>query len=247
MIGQSQICEKSRLKLVNWLIAIHNKFHLLEETLFLTINIIDRYLSLVNFSLDKLYLLGISATFISSKYQEIYPPDIRDFTYTISCTKEEVFKMEDDILRKLKFDLLIVSPLVFFNRMYFISANSKSELTSQKYIKLYFLGLFIMELSLFEYKMLKYPASVIASSALLIGRKLLNITPFWPKSVLHDQGFKNTGCINDCASDLLKLIKTEKELTMNSLREKFSKTTHMSIYSLLGMNKIANENPPRKK
>jgi len=45
MAMQTDINQKMRRILVDWLIKVHQKFKLLPETLFLTVNIIDRYLS----------------------------------------------------------------------------------------------------------------------------------------------------------------------------------------------------------
>lgn len=42
--NQTDINEKMRAILIDWLIEVHLKFKLLPETLFLTVNIIDRYL-----------------------------------------------------------------------------------------------------------------------------------------------------------------------------------------------------------
>jgi hypothetical protein len=44
MSSQNDINEKMRAILVDWLIEVHHKFKLLPETLFLTVNLIDRYL-----------------------------------------------------------------------------------------------------------------------------------------------------------------------------------------------------------
>jgi cyclin B len=44
MSQQSDINEKMRAILIDWLVDVHLKFKLLEETLFLTVNLIDRYL-----------------------------------------------------------------------------------------------------------------------------------------------------------------------------------------------------------
>jgi G2/mitotic-specific cyclin-B, other len=44
MSKQADINEKMRAILIDWLIEVHLKFKLLPETLFLTINIIDRFL-----------------------------------------------------------------------------------------------------------------------------------------------------------------------------------------------------------
>lgn len=41
---QNDINEKMRAILIDWLIEVHLKFKLLPETLFLTINLIDRFL-----------------------------------------------------------------------------------------------------------------------------------------------------------------------------------------------------------
>ena len=44
MKNQPEINERMRLILIDWLIQVHLKFSLFQETLYLTISIIDRYL-----------------------------------------------------------------------------------------------------------------------------------------------------------------------------------------------------------
>ncbi len=58
-----------RAILVDWIIEVHLKFKLLPETLFITINLIDRYLSLVSIKRNNLQLVGVTAMFIASKYE----------------------------------------------------------------------------------------------------------------------------------------------------------------------------------
>ncbi|EEC47909.1 predicted protein, partial [Phaeodactylum tricornutum CCAP 1055/1] len=60
--------------LVDWLVEVHTKFRLIPETLYLCVNIIDRYLSQVETVRKRLQLVGITAMLIASKYEEIYPP-----------------------------------------------------------------------------------------------------------------------------------------------------------------------------
>jgi hypothetical protein len=45
------------------------------------VNIIDRYLEKVPTSKTKLQLVGVTAMFIASKYEEIYAPEVKDFAY----------------------------------------------------------------------------------------------------------------------------------------------------------------------
>lgn len=47
MQSQTDISERMRAILIDWLIEVHLKFKLLPETLFLTVNLIDRYLERV--------------------------------------------------------------------------------------------------------------------------------------------------------------------------------------------------------
>ena len=76
--------------LVGWLVEVHLKFKLLPETLYLTINLIDRYCQMKQVPKVDYQLLGISAMLIASKYEEIYAPEIRDFIYmTDNAYKKE--------------------------------------------------------------------------------------------------------------------------------------------------------------
>ncbi len=76
MKRQTSVNENVRAILVDWIINVHIKFKLLPETLFLTINLIDRYLSFEVIEKQNAQLLGVAALMISSKYEEIYPPSV---------------------------------------------------------------------------------------------------------------------------------------------------------------------------
>ena len=66
------------------------------ETLFLTINIIDRYLEKTQIRRTKLQLVAVAALLIASKYEEIYVPELNDFVFISDSafTKEEILQME---------------------------------------------------------------------------------------------------------------------------------------------------------
>ena len=81
MTFQTDINEKMRRILIDWLLKVHSKFKLLPETFYLTVNIIDRYLSKETISRKVLQLIGVTAMHISWKYEEIYPPEANDFVY----------------------------------------------------------------------------------------------------------------------------------------------------------------------
>ena len=76
MPSQSHINEKMRMILVDWLIEVHNKFELLPETLYLAIDLVDRYLSKKVVSRRELQLVGIASMLLASKYEEIWAPEV---------------------------------------------------------------------------------------------------------------------------------------------------------------------------
>ena len=76
MDSQPEINFKMRSILMDWLTEVHRKFELMPETLYLTINIVDRYLSVKTVPRRELQLVGISSMLIACKYEEIWAPEV---------------------------------------------------------------------------------------------------------------------------------------------------------------------------
>ncbi len=76
MEQQKDVNEKMWAILIDWLVEVHLKFKLVPETLYLTVNLIDRYLERVEVMWDRLQLVGVTAMLIASKYEEIYAPEV---------------------------------------------------------------------------------------------------------------------------------------------------------------------------
>lgn len=115
---QTEIKDTSRGFLVEWIIDVHRKFRLAPETLHVTVSIIDRYLSKVNIKKSQLHMLGVASILIATKYEEIYPPDLKELLNISEnkFTKEEVLQMEFQILTTLQFDFFVPSALRFLER-----------------------------------------------------------------------------------------------------------------------------------
>jgi hypothetical protein len=77
MAHQSNINEKMRMILIDWLVEVHMKYKQQPETLFLTVNIVDRYLARRLVSRSRLQLIGIAATLIASKYEQVFRSEVR--------------------------------------------------------------------------------------------------------------------------------------------------------------------------
>lgn len=96
----SEVKDTSRAFLVEWIIDVHRKFRLVPETLYVAVQLIDRYLSIKQIKKNQLHILGVTALLIATKYEEIYPPELKDLLSVSEnkFTRSEVLEMERDIL-----------------------------------------------------------------------------------------------------------------------------------------------------
>ena len=126
---QTEIKDTSRAFLVEWIIDVHRKFRLMPETLYVTIGIIDRYLSGYEIKKSQLHLLGVTALLIATKYEEIYPPELKDLLSVSEnkFTKTEVLKMENKILSALEFNFMAPSALRFLERYRKLSNTASDD------------------------------------------------------------------------------------------------------------------------
>lgn len=102
LAAQKEVTPKMRTVLIDWLNEVHLQFHLFTETYYLTVGIIDRYLKAYTVtSRKKLQLVGVGAMFLACKYEEMYPPMLKDFVFITDDTYSaaQIMSMEQHILR----------------------------------------------------------------------------------------------------------------------------------------------------
>lgn len=73
-ITQQEVDAHKRLVLVDWLIEVVDEFHMSQETLYLGISLLDRFLSLQAVPRCQLQLLGVTCLWVAAKYEEVMPP-----------------------------------------------------------------------------------------------------------------------------------------------------------------------------
>ena len=163
-VNSSLINARMRGILIDWLIEVHLKFKLAPDTLYLTVNIIDRYLDTTLVTRPRLQLVGVTAFMIATKYEEVYPPELRDLVYICdgSYTRLEILDMEERILTKLKYNVTVPTAHAFLVR-YLKAAHASHGVVH--------LSRYILDGTLTCYKLLKYLPSQLAAAAVLIARK----------------------------------------------------------------------------
>ncbi|KAJ5659532.1 hypothetical protein N7507_005983 [Penicillium longicatenatum] len=172
---------KMRGILVDWLIEVHTRFRLLPETLFLAVNIIDRFLSEEQVALDRLQLVGVTAMFIASKYEEVLSPHVANFSHVADETfsDKEILDAERHILQTLNYNMSYPNPMNFLRR---ISKADNYDIQTRT------LGKYLMEISLLDHRFMCYPQSQIGAAAMYLARLILERGP-WDATLAHYAGY----------------------------------------------------------
>ncbi|KAJ7960499.1 Cyclin [Quillaja saponaria] len=216
MGSQPDINSKMRAILVDWLMEVHRKFELMPETLYLAINIVDRFLSIKAVSRRELQLVGISSMLIASKYEEIWAPEVNDFVCISdnAYVREQVLVMEKAILGKLQWYLCVPTAYVFLVRYIKASIPSDKEMENMAF--------FLAELSLVQYPtVVLYCPSMIAASAVYAARCTLDKSPYWTDTLKHHTDYSEYQLM-ECAKLLVSFHSTAPESKLRAVCKKFS-------------------------
>lgn len=218
---QNDINEKMRGILIDWLIDVHIKFKLRAETLFLTVNLIDRYLEKVTVPRQKLQLVGVASMLIACKYEEIYAPETKDFVVVTdkAFTKEEIHDMEGKVLSVLEFNLTTTSSLSFLERYVRLTETSDKGSWLAKYI---------LELCLVDYKMLKYEPNMLAAAGLYLSNKILRKNQAWNEILENNSSFEENE-LRPCAKDLFMMLQNIEKSSLQAVKRKYSDPKYLSV------------------
>ncbi|KAJ8326328.1 B-type cyclin [Batrachochytrium dendrobatidis] len=187
-----------RTKLLCWIVQVHNRFRLMPETLFLTVNIIDRFLSLKQVLLEKLQLVGVTALLIASKYEDRMAPAIGDLVYMVdnAYLPEEILQAERYILGMLQYELGYPGPYGFMRRVSAADGFNSRVRGIAKYF---------LEVAILDQRLLKHKSSILAASAMLLARKVAHDAP-WTSEHVRTSGYTEKELL-ECVYTILEDVR----------------------------------------
>ncbi|XP_040262996.1 G2/mitotic-specific cyclin-B1-like [Bufo bufo] len=220
-----EVTGNMRAILVDWLVQVQMKFRLLQETIFMTVGIIDRFLQENPVPKNQLQLVGVTAMFLAAKYEEMYPPEIGDFTFVTdhTYTKVQIREMEMNILRALKFAIGRPLPLHFLRR-----TSKIGEVTAEQHS----LAKYLMELVMVDYEMVHYPPSQIAAAASCLSLKVFNAGE-WTPTLQHYTAYSEEALLPVMQHMAKNVVKVNRGLTKHmTVKNKYSSSKQMKISSV---------------
>ena len=154
---------------------------------------------------------------IACKYEEIYPPIVKDFVYITdnAYTHAEILEQEAKILAELDFSITVTSAYRFFERYIYLARPCSFEKN---------FALYLIEGSLIEYHMLKYRPSILAASALYFAAKVArNENNIWSSFMVENTKIRESE-LRGCAKDMIDVLKrtSNQTSTLKAVKNKFA-------------------------
>ncbi|KAJ8922769.1 hypothetical protein NQ315_007804 [Exocentrus adspersus] len=225
MKKQPDVTSNMRTILVDWLVEVGEEYKLHTETLYLSINFIDRFLSYMSVVRGKLQLVGTAAIFLASKYEEIYPPDISEFVYITddTYTKRQVIRMEHLILKVLGFDISVASSLTFITAMCVM--NGLNQKTT-------FLAMYLSELALLNGDVyLEFLPSVLAASAIAVARHTLG-EEAWNEQLVASTGYRLIA-LKEGVEFLTQMFTLAPTYPQQAIQDKYKHQKYMHVSQMI--------------
>ena len=217
---------RNRGIIFQWLVKNNHKWKLNDDTIFMAMNILDRYISKYKVENSEFQLVAISSYLIASKYEDIYPPYIDELSQICNFlyTNDDIIRKEYEILSGLNFDILYNSSYKFLTFLHSIADKENMQL--------FYLAQFILELSLENIEILEYSQSKRACAALFLAKKIMQINRSW-----NDLRFYYDYNENEIKTIQKKMIillnNVIKNKTKNSVFEKFESSRYKSVSTFL--------------
>ena len=185
--------------LVDWIVEVVEELGMSSDVLYLSVNIIDRVLKLVEVSPSKFQLLGMAAMLLASKFEDVFAPCVEDFVQICdeSFSRDEILEMERYVLKLLDYRLMAATTKPFLRRFQRAAKSSLEEKNLSNYLS---------ELTLPASYFLRFTPSLIAACSVYFARFLLynkiqqtsqtnNLTtnfPFWTQELQFYSGYSES-------------------------------------------------------
>ncbi|XP_053122993.1 cyclin-P isoform X2 [Hemicordylus capensis] len=160
------VTAEMRALTLDWLVQVHEYLNLADDTLHLTVYLMNAYLKAGKVQVSRLQLLGIACLFLACKVEESTFPDPAQLCFLTedSFARRELLRMERKVLARLQFELHYPSPLHLL-RLLAEVGRCPAEV---RHLAMYFL-----ELSWMEVDCLCFEPAQLALAALWLAQRVL--------------------------------------------------------------------------
>jgi len=209
------------------LVEVGEEFDVHEDTLFLSIAYVDKYLSKMNHPMrrGKLQLLGLASLLLASKLEEVHVPTVEELIFISDATykNDDILQMEGNILNILKFDMTIRTSRHFlqhFLRAAEMEMAARGDTLEQR-IHLSHVANYLLELTLVEYSIVHtYKPSLLAASVLSLSLKICQMDA-WGAGLRKETNFRISD-LHVCGAAVDKIYREAPASNLRSVQNKYA-------------------------
>jgi hypothetical protein len=180
--NQTKITPEMRTVIIDWLIDVHKSLKMHTDTLFTAVELLDLFLSKVDFDKAKLQLLSCTALLIAGKSEEQHPASARKFVYVSNKTFTvlDMARMESELFLCLDCQVNVVHSSQFLKRfLRLIDTTTKITMLAH----------FINEISLLDEASIEMCPSQRAAAVLCLAMTLELGAGQWTADLVRDTGY----------------------------------------------------------
>ena len=168
----------------------------------------------------------MTSLLISTKYEEIYPPELKDLLSVSEnkFSRSEVLAMERDMLSVLDFNMTAPSAYRFLERFKKLSSTANDD-------QVFYFAQYLQEISLLDASLLKYRPSEIAAASLILSAKNIKRVNAWNKE-MEKATFLKEDYMNKVVEDVRSFALEVNPKFLTTLKYKFSKQEYLDVASI---------------
>ena len=163
------INQNTRKNIIEKIAFYCNFWKLKDDTIYLTVNIMDRYILNNKINNNEYELIGLTSFFIASKYEDIYPPDASTISkiFPYKCNYIDILNKEIQILQSLDYCFHYISSFKILNLLYYLSEIKDNNV--------YYFACMTLEFSLIDLNIMKHSQIKRAIACFIFAKKLFGI------------------------------------------------------------------------
>eukprot|EP01061_Rhynchopus_euleeides_P006482 TRINITY_DN1551_c0_g1_i1.p1 TRINITY_DN1551_c0_g1~~TRINITY_DN1551_c0_g1_i1.p1 ORF type:complete len:304 (+),score=150.22 TRINITY_DN1551_c0_g1_i1:58-969(+) len=220
LLCQVEVTDKMRAILVDWLVDVHLKYKCRPETIYLAVNLLDRFLMVKPVEKKKLQLVGCVAMMLACKYEEIMPPEVRDFVHISAntYTRTEMLAMEKSMLVELDYNLTVPTMWQFLTQLI---GNERADTMRHG-------AEYLAEQTLMCAKLSGFPASLQAAACVYLSRRVLGAHQSWPSEMQARSQYSESD-LCEVVHALEDYIMKVPRMKVGAVRKKYSHSRYSNI------------------
>lgn len=211
---QTNITPRMRATVIDWIIDVHKKLKMHEETLFMAVHLMDSYLTECDLDKSCYQRLACASLMLAAKSEERSVPLMEDFVYLAgkSFAASALQRMEASVLEHVGYHVTPILAFSFVTRtLRLLGCNEQQH----EYCT------FILDSLLLDSDFIGVRPSFLAAGVIYTGLRILNGVFAWDEDMVRNTGYEEDS-IKDIAKSILAALSALATQTYQAVRKKYA-------------------------